>query len=102
VHGDLAGAEVKLVRLLNAPPQDYAAIGVDTGLRVKARHNLAVLYRDLGRFAEAETQWRQVLIEDPEYHEAKVGVAGLPGTHHSPLTTHHSPPHVSLCMIVKN
>src|SRR5262249_31792946 len=67
VVGDLAGAEACLRRLLQTPPGAYFA-SVDAGLRgYKARHNLAVVYRDQGRLAEAEAQWRETLRDQPDF-----------------------------------
>jgi Tfp pilus assembly protein PilF len=53
----------------------------DTGLRsYKARHNLAVIYREEGRMAEAEEQWRAALAERPDFGPAQNGLAELSGT----------------------
>jgi tetratricopeptide (TPR) repeat protein len=41
---------------------------LDPGIHgFKARHNLAVVYADMGRFADAETEWRRVVREAPEF-----------------------------------
>ena len=74
---DRAGAEVCLLRLLATPePAHFASI--DAGLRgYKARHNLAVIYRELGRDAEAESQWRAALAEQPMFTPAWQGLAEL-------------------------
>jgi glycosyltransferase involved in cell wall biosynthesis/SAM-dependent methyltransferase len=70
-RGDLAGAESRLLHLLETPAQRYFAAGVDVGLRgFKARHNLALIYRAQQRHAEAEAQWRAVLAERPGYMPA--------------------------------
>lgn len=64
-------------RLLNTPESDYFA-SVDTGLRgYKARHNLAVLYQEQGRAAEAEAQWREALKEQPDFVPALIGLGEL-------------------------
>ena len=56
-------AEAALLRLLQSHDNDHFA-SVDPGLRgYKARHNLAVLYQEQGRAAEAEAQWRAVVAE---------------------------------------
>ena len=56
-------AEACLLRLLQSHEDDHFA-SVDSGLRgYKARHNLAVLYQEQGRAAEAEAQWRAVVAE---------------------------------------
>ena len=40
----------------------------DDGLRgYKARHNLAVIYEETGRPAEAEAQWRAAVAENPQF-----------------------------------
>jgi tetratricopeptide (TPR) repeat protein len=75
---DLVGAERTLLRLLTPPPGEYIAVAVDPDLRgVTARFNLGVVYRDQGRLADAEAQWRQVLAERPGMTEARVGLAEL-------------------------
>src|SRR5262249_1889935 len=57
-QGDPAGAEACLLRLVEGRDGPHFA-SVDAGLRgPKARHNLAVLYHEQGRAAEAEAQWR--------------------------------------------
>ena len=76
--GHLAGAEAGLVRLLETPPQSYIAIGVDPALRgFRARYSLGVVYRDQGKPAEAERQWRAVLAERPEHIAARIGLVEL-------------------------
>ena len=48
---------------------------MDTGLAgYKARHNLAVVYREQGRLAEAETQWRAAVEEQPGFAPAWMGL----------------------------
>jgi tetratricopeptide (TPR) repeat protein len=42
-----------------------------------ARHNLAMVYREQGRAAEAETQWRAVLAEQPDWPAAWLGLGEL-------------------------
>jgi tetratricopeptide (TPR) repeat protein len=39
------------------------------------RHNLAVVYRELGEFAKEEEQWRRVLEEVPGYRTGSEGLA---------------------------
>jgi GT2 family glycosyltransferase/tetratricopeptide (TPR) repeat protein/2-polyprenyl-3-methyl-5-hydroxy-6-metoxy-1,4-benzoquinol methylase len=41
----------------------------------KARHNLAIVYEDMGRFERAADQWRAILAEDAEYLPAWRGLA---------------------------
>jgi tetratricopeptide (TPR) repeat protein len=75
--GDLGGAEELLVRLIHGREADHFA-SVDTGLRGhKARHNLAVLYLESGRAAEAEAQWRAALVEEPAFLPAQAGLGEL-------------------------
>jgi glycosyltransferase involved in cell wall biosynthesis/Tfp pilus assembly protein PilF len=77
-RGDLAGGERCLRRLLSTPPGDYIAVAVDPELRgVKARFNLGVVCRDLGRPAEAEAEWKRVVAEKPDFTEAWIGLADL-------------------------
>jgi tetratricopeptide (TPR) repeat protein len=65
--GDLRGAEVLLLRLIESRPADPLAFGANPGMRGHmARHNLARIYRAQGRAAEAEAQWRKALAERPE------------------------------------
>jgi tetratricopeptide (TPR) repeat protein len=76
-EGDPAGAEACLLRLLTTRERDHFA-SVDAGLAGhKARHNLAVLYHEQGRTAEAEAQWRAALAENEEFTPAWLGLADL-------------------------
>jgi tetratricopeptide (TPR) repeat protein len=76
-EGDAAGAEAALLQLIGSEPGEYFA-SVDSGLRGhKARHNLAVLYRDQGRHAEAEILWQAALLEQPHFRLARLGLAEL-------------------------
>jgi tetratricopeptide (TPR) repeat protein len=75
--GDRAGAESCLLRLLETREPDHFA-SVDTGIGgFKARHNLAVLYDEQGRLAEAAAQWRAALAERPDFKPAWLGLAEL-------------------------
>jgi glycosyltransferase involved in cell wall biosynthesis len=77
-RGDLPGGERCLRRLLSTPGGDYIAVAVDPELRgVKARFNLGVVCRDLGRPAEAEAEWKRVVAEKPDFTEAWIGLADL-------------------------
>jgi tetratricopeptide (TPR) repeat protein len=40
----------------------------------KARHNLALVYADMGRHALAELEWRRILLELPDYRPAWLGL----------------------------
>jgi glycosyltransferase involved in cell wall biosynthesis len=63
--GDAPGAEATFRRLLEGP-QAAGFVNGDAGLRgYKARHNLAVIYEETGRAAEAEAQWRVAVAENP-------------------------------------
>jgi tetratricopeptide (TPR) repeat protein len=72
--GDRAGAKAALTRLLTTKPgQQFASI--DVGLRgYKGRHNLAVLYSEEGRFAEAEAEWGLALAEQSDFLPALLGL----------------------------
>jgi tetratricopeptide (TPR) repeat protein len=72
-RGDFAAAESCLRQLFEAPPGPYAAIGDDTAIRgYKGRCALAEVYRDSGRLAEAEAQYRVVLNEQPDFIVAQI------------------------------
>ncbi len=76
--GDFASAEANLLRLLRTPVAAYWAAGVDPGLRTyKAQHNLALIYRAQERPAEAEAQWRAILVERPGYLPAALALGEL-------------------------
>jgi glycosyltransferase involved in cell wall biosynthesis/SAM-dependent methyltransferase len=80
LHRDLAGAESCLLQLLQSSPvpEGLFEFSVDPGLRGHVtRNNLAVLYRDQGRLAEAESQWRAVLAEKHDSHDAWLGLGEL-------------------------
>ena len=65
--GDALGAETTLLRLLRAS-RGVGFANVDDGLRgYKARHNLAVIYEETGRVAEAEAQWRAAVVENAQF-----------------------------------
>jgi len=66
-QGELAAAEERLQHLLQMPPGLQLAAG-DAGRHgYKARHVLAEVYRCRRRWADAETQWRLVLAEQPRF-----------------------------------
>src|SRR3954453_14099521 len=68
---DLAGAETVLLQLLNSPPETYIAASVDPGIKAyKGRCALAEVYRDAGRVADAEREWRTALAEQPDFTPA--------------------------------
>lgn len=48
---------------------------VDNGIRgFKARHNLALVLCDAGRFSDAENEWRQVIDEAPRFEPGWTGL----------------------------
>jgi tetratricopeptide (TPR) repeat protein len=73
----LAGSESAFLRLLSGrEPVHFAS--VDPSLRgSKTRHNLAVIYFEQGRHAEAEAQWKVALAEDPQSAHAWLGLGEL-------------------------
>jgi tetratricopeptide (TPR) repeat protein len=74
---NLDGAVVCLQRLLEIPAAPHFT-GADEGMRTyKARHYLGEIYRDQGRPAEAEAQWRAVLAERPAFVPAWQRLAEL-------------------------
>jgi tetratricopeptide (TPR) repeat protein len=80
LFGDYAGTESRLLQLVEGPgqPASYGNYSDDPGLRGHVtRHNLAVLYRDQGRLAEAEAQWRAALAEQPDFTVARLGLGEL-------------------------
>jgi GT2 family glycosyltransferase/tetratricopeptide (TPR) repeat protein len=76
-RGELAPAAVSLERALTViPPTQFGSI--DAGLRgYKGRHNLATVYHQQGRAAEAEAQWRSAVAERPDFLPAWIGLAEL-------------------------
>ncbi len=74
---DVEGAEACFLQLLETPPGTYFA-SVDAGLRgYKARHNLAAMYWQQGRYPEAEAQWRAAVNERPDFLPAWQGLGNL-------------------------
>ncbi len=65
--GNTARAEATLVRLLSTPRVTSLVNGDDRARGYKARHNLAVIFEETGRTAEAEAQWRAAVIENPQF-----------------------------------
>jgi GT2 family glycosyltransferase/Tfp pilus assembly protein PilF len=75
--GDRPGAEACLLRMLSTNEGPHFA-SVAEGLRGhKARHNLAIVYQEQGRFAEAEAQWKAALQEHPRFTPAWLGLGEL-------------------------
>lgn len=74
---DVRGAEELMLRLIRGREAEHFG-SVDTGLRgYKARHNLACLYFESHRYAEAESQWRAALVDEPGFVPAHLGLAEL-------------------------
>jgi glycosyltransferase involved in cell wall biosynthesis len=63
---DRTGAEYFLFRLLQVERGRYSA-DVGRDVRKHARHNLAMIYRQERRAADAEAQWNAALAESPEF-----------------------------------
>jgi tetratricopeptide (TPR) repeat protein len=75
--GDLVGAEAALTRLLTSRPDPHFA-SVAAGLRgYKARGKLAEVLLKQGRAAEAESQWRAALREEPRSAACWLGLGQL-------------------------
>jgi GT2 family glycosyltransferase/tetratricopeptide (TPR) repeat protein len=65
--GRLNDAEQSYLKVLNSQEQRHFS-SVDQGLGgYKARHNLAIVYDDMGRLGKAEQQWRLIVNEVPDY-----------------------------------
>jgi GT2 family glycosyltransferase/tetratricopeptide (TPR) repeat protein len=76
-QGDAAGAEACLVRLAQGGEGPHFASAAE-GLRGHlARHHLGLLYREQGRLAEAEAQWRAALAEEPGFTPSRLGLGEL-------------------------
>ncbi len=74
---DLAGAAACWERVLASPPADYFQ-SINAGLRgYTTRHNLAVVYEELGVVRHARSHWEAALAERPDYEPAWRGLAGL-------------------------
>jgi GT2 family glycosyltransferase/tetratricopeptide (TPR) repeat protein/2-polyprenyl-3-methyl-5-hydroxy-6-metoxy-1,4-benzoquinol methylase len=69
-------AQTYLALLRDQPERHFTSI--DRGITgFKARHNLAVVYRELGKFPQAEEQWRQVVKEQPGFRAGWRGLVEL-------------------------
>ena len=74
---DLDGAEGCLLEALATREKGHFA-SVDAGLRgYKTRQNLGIIYREQGRAAEAEAQWRAALEEQPDFQPALLELGSL-------------------------
>jgi tetratricopeptide (TPR) repeat protein len=65
--GELAKAETCILAVLEAPASDGAA----RQRAWRARHNLALVYREQNRLHEAAAQWRALLAENPDLETAR-------------------------------
>jgi tetratricopeptide (TPR) repeat protein len=75
--GNLSQAEASLLELIGGEEGAHFA-SVAEGLRgPAARHNLAIVYREQGRLAEAEAQWRAALAQQAHYAPAWLGLGEL-------------------------
>jgi tetratricopeptide (TPR) repeat protein len=74
---DHEGAIASYLQLLEGTERAHFA-SIDSGIRgYLARHNLAVIYLQRGRTAEAEAQWVAALKENPNFGPAWLGIAEL-------------------------
>jgi tetratricopeptide (TPR) repeat protein len=74
---DVHGAVERWEQILTTPRGAYLA-SLNVGIRgYLTRYNLATAYQDLGRFADAEAQWKAILQERPDFQTALFGLAGL-------------------------
>jgi tetratricopeptide (TPR) repeat protein len=75
--GNLSQAEASLLELIGGNEGAHFA-SIAEGLRgPAARHNLAIVYREQGRLAEAEAQWRAALAQQAHYTPAWLGLGEL-------------------------
>jgi tetratricopeptide (TPR) repeat protein len=76
--GEHATAEQSYRRILEGRTDGPHLGSLDTGLTgYKARHNLAALYRDMGRPADAEQQLGEAVREEPAFVPSWFGLAEL-------------------------
>mgnify|MGYP001171398301 CR=1 FL=1 len=69
-QGQLREAEQTYLRILSEQTQRHFT-SIDQGLsNHKARHNLAIVYEDLGQYDDAITQWQTILQHRPDYTPA--------------------------------
>jgi tetratricopeptide (TPR) repeat protein len=72
--GRLVDAEQTYLRVLNGVEERHLT-SIDQGLvSYKARHNLAIVYDDMGRQDKAEEQWRLIVKEVPDYRPGWIGL----------------------------
>lgn len=74
--GRLDEAERSYLRVLEEQVERHF-MSVDAGIAgYKARHNLAIVYEDMGRLGDAEQQWRMITEECPDYCHGWRGLGG--------------------------
>lgn len=75
--GQLTEAERYYIQAIEQRPERYFA-SIDDGIGgYKARHNLALVYQDMGNLDRAAQQWQLILKERPEYRPACHGLADI-------------------------
>lgn len=75
--GDLAAAERSYLTLLTARESGHID-SLDVSITgFKAHHNLALVYQDLGRWEDAEAQWRAAVEQEPGFVPSWVGLGKL-------------------------
>jgi tetratricopeptide (TPR) repeat protein len=63
--------------LIDSRPERYFQ-SIDLGIGgAKARHNLALVHEDRGDILAAAREWHRILMDHPNYHEAKSAIARL-------------------------
>jgi Flp pilus assembly protein TadD len=75
--GDLSGAIACMERVLDSREGDHfrsIAVGLDS---FKARHKLGTYYKEAGRSADAERQWRVALEEHPAFTPSRLLLGDL-------------------------
>lgn len=76
-QGNLAAAVETYRRVLEEKTQRHFS-SMDPGISgIKARHNLALVYEELQDWAKAETQWRTILHQQPDYAAAYLSLGDL-------------------------
>ncbi len=75
--GHLAEAAHAFETLLNGQEPRHLS-SVDRGIKgYRARHNLALIYLDMGDLAKAELQWRLALEIAPDFHPSSRGLSDV-------------------------
>src|ERR1700722_3963540 len=75
--GDPAAAERFYLRLLHSRESGHIDSLDVTMTTYKAHHNLALIYQDMGRFAEAENHWRAALADNAAFGPSWQGLGEL-------------------------